>query len=187
MGKRNIYTEDSGDRLRLVSGVISGCGTNLVGGTVSDWDDRKLIVIDDPPLRPNHGIVRVPVHPRGFLESVLIVQLAGSATDFSVVLLDRMQEGNYPPNWIWTSSTVVAVAGEEGKEKPYPYGDPEYGDSYTEYTAGTYKMIHAYGIMAPYENRSTYKHDMSEIYLMVFPNAGTNNEYSVKIATIALA
>jgi len=195
MSKYNEITEDPGNKLNEVSGRLIGVGADTVGTVTSDWKVgarpnafRTMSVIDDPPLRPNRGFIKAPVHARGFLESVLIVQLGGTSTDFSVVFLDRIQEGNYPPNWIWRSATVVTVPGETGVVSPYPYGSYQYGYSYTTYTDSNFKMIYAYGIMAAYENRTTYEHDASEFYFKVIPDgASTDNDYSVKFSTIALA
>jgi len=195
MGKYNTYTEAPGDRLVEVSGILEGVGAETAGSVTTDWNvgetpttKRTMSIINDPPLIPNRGFVKIPAHPRGFLETVLIVQLGGTATDFSVVVLDRMQEGNFPPNWIWRSGTVVTLPGEYAEVKPYPYGDYQYGYSYTEYTADTFRMIHAYGIMAAYENRTTYEHDAAEIYLKIIPaGLSTDNDFSVKLNTIALA
>jgi hypothetical protein len=191
MGKYKTYTEDPGNRLNVVSGVLSGVSggppSTHIGNAVGDFADRAFEVLADPPTRPNHGIVRFQAHARGFLDSVLVAQLAGSATDFTVVVLDKFQDGNSPPNYVWINSTTVTLPGEYGVEKPIPYGQPGYGYNYTDYISGSFKTIFSYGIMSSYENRATYAHDASELYLMVIPNAGVDNVFRVRLATVALS
>jgi hypothetical protein len=174
-------TNDPGNRLRVASTVLSGVSATAVASHVDDWAKDRFWARQGGAgtLNPNPNMMAFRAFPRGFLESVLVVQLAGSATAFEVWVLDRWQDGFYMPNLVWRSANVVAYSGQE---KHY---DPAGG--YYYFSPVTQRAIWAYGLMAAYENRAVYTHEEHELYLGIIPNAGADNEFTVKVSTLALA
>jgi hypothetical protein len=192
-GKYKICAEDPGDQLWEVSGRMTGVSEDDAGTLEGDWEARPLQRMGGvtPPdggvIYQHRGLVRFPAHVRGFLESIKVIQESGTATSFTIYVLDRWQEGEYEGNVIYRSDAVVSLASEYATVTPYAYGTPDYGYSYQTFADTTLNVIYAYGLMIPYENRATVLHDAPELYFKIKPNAGADNNFRVKINTVALS
>jgi len=175
--------DEAGNRLLVSAATLRGVSQTAIATVDSEWKRARAWSLRGGPEEVNRqtNTIQLLAHARGFLESVNVVQLSGSATTFEVWLVDRWQEERYLPNLIWRSSAVQSLTGI------YPqYAYDGYGPYYT-FAPVTENMIWAYGIMAPYENRADKDNDLNEIYLIVRPNAGADNVYHAKITTVALA
>jgi hypothetical protein len=182
--KYRNYTEDAGARLLVAGGTLTGVSPTAVASIESEWPKDRTMSSRGGPTSINQqtNVIGFPAHPRGLLDKVTVVQLAGSATTFEVWVVDRWQEECYLPNLVWRSSAVQVMSGTV----PTYYDAGPGGYSYYSFASANSNVIHAYGILSAYENRATFDHDESELYLVVKPNTGSDNNFHVTVATLAL-
>ena len=183
LNKYKNYTADAGARLLMAGGILRTVSATTIASIESEWEKDRAMTIRGGPTSVNRqtNVVGFPAHSRGLLDKGTVVQLSGSATSFEVWVLDRWQEECYLPNLVWRSSAVQVMSGSLPT-----YYDTGAGSGYYSFTSQNSNVIHAYGILAAYENRATFDHDEKELYLVVKPNTGADNVYHVAVATLAL-
>lgn len=181
--EKRLAVSDPGARLLVRQGKLSGVGEHQVLGCVGEG----LSIVAPRTAKDRRHFVRVTAFKRGLLESVQVFHSDGSAASFLVAVFERISDGFAVWNAVFRSTTIVAVETEIPHYYAYPYGDPKYGEGYTEFDTKTVNAIEAIGLMAPFQNREVEEESEGAVYLLIMPtDTTTDNEFYFRLSFLAL-